>query len=343
MRRLLRSWPLDQQRAFFERDLGIPLELEEETGKYFPVSNRARDVRDGLVALRATGGRVEFRFEHDGLDRNSTRHEGEAGSRRHIDAAHIEADAVILATGGRRCRRPAAMAPVSIWCARSVTPCIRPIRRSRRSSASPPVHASLSGISLNVRLRAKWQRPRDRSHTADFCSRIAATADRRCSTCRTWRCAAVRPAANAPSLRVRWSDLDREAWLAILRRAWRSGADGGRRARCRRGWRNGCSSKPAFRSIGAPPSCDATERTALVDRLTSYELPWTGDEGFKKAEVTGGGVALDEVDHRTLESRVVPWPVPLRRNPRRVRSDRRPQLRVGVGDRTTCGTAAAGG
>jgi len=41
----------------------------------------------------------------------------------------------------------------------------------------------------------------------------------------------------------------------------------------------------------------------LVDRLVQYELPWTGDEGYKKAEVTGGGVALDEVDPRTLESR----------------------------------------
>ena len=33
-------------------------------------------------------------------------------------------------------------------------------------------------------------------------------------------------------------------------------------------------------------------------------LPWTGDEGYKKAEVTGGGVALEEVDPRTLESRL---------------------------------------
>jgi predicted flavoprotein YhiN len=31
-------------------------------------------------------------------------------------------------------------------------------------------------------------------------------------------------------------------------------------------------------------------------------LPWTGDEGYKKAEVTGGGVALTEVDARSLES-----------------------------------------
>ena len=45
------------------------------------------------------------------------------------------------------------------------------------------------------------------------------------------------------------------------------------------------------------------ERTRLVGCLARYPLPWTGDEGYKKAEVMGGGVALSEVDARTLESR----------------------------------------
>jgi predicted flavoprotein YhiN len=41
----------------------------------------------------------------------------------------------------------------------------------------------------------------------------------------------------------------------------------------------------------------------LVDTLVRGPLPWSGDEGYKKAEVTGGGVALSEVDPRTMESR----------------------------------------
>jgi predicted Rossmann fold flavoprotein len=45
------------------------------------------------------------------------------------------------------------------------------------------------------------------------------------------------------------------------------------------------------------------ERTALVEHLTAFVLPWSGHEGYKKAEVTGGGVALSEVNPRTLESR----------------------------------------
>ena len=50
LRGMLRAWPLHEQRAFFEDELGIPLALEEESGKLFPRSNRASDVRDGLVA-----------------------------------------------------------------------------------------------------------------------------------------------------------------------------------------------------------------------------------------------------------------------------------------------------
>jgi predicted flavoprotein YhiN len=44
---------------------------------------------------------------------------------------------------------------------------------------------------------------------------------------------------------------------------------------------------------------------SLIEALNSYLLPWTGNEGYKKAEVTGGGVALTAVDPKTLESRMV--------------------------------------
>ena len=43
LRGMLRAWPLHEQREFFERDLDIPLALEEESGKLFPRSNRARE------------------------------------------------------------------------------------------------------------------------------------------------------------------------------------------------------------------------------------------------------------------------------------------------------------
>ena len=51
VQRFLRSWPLRAQLEFFERDVGVPLKLEADSRKWFPVSDRARDVRDGLVVL----------------------------------------------------------------------------------------------------------------------------------------------------------------------------------------------------------------------------------------------------------------------------------------------------
>jgi HI0933-like protein len=50
----------------------------------------------------------------------------------------------------------------------------------------------------------------------------------------------------------------------------------------------------------APCSNDKDNRPLQTG---AFVLPWTGDEGYKKAEVTGGRIALDEVNPRTLESR----------------------------------------
>src|SRR5882757_7448332 len=56
LRKMLRSWPLPEQIAFFERELGLSLVEEQASAKLFPASNRARDVRDGLLALATRRG-----------------------------------------------------------------------------------------------------------------------------------------------------------------------------------------------------------------------------------------------------------------------------------------------
>ena len=47
-------------------------------------------------------------------------------------------------------------------------------------------------------------------------------------------------------------------------------------------------------------------RQRLVRAVKQLRVPLTGTLGFKKAEVTAGGVALDEVDSRTMQSKLVP-------------------------------------
>jgi predicted Rossmann fold flavoprotein len=48
------------------------------------------------------------------------------------------------------------------------------------------------------------------------------------------------------------------------------------------------------------------ERARLIEHLKRCEIRVTGTRGFDKAEVTAGGVALDEVDSRTMQSKLVP-------------------------------------
>jgi predicted Rossmann fold flavoprotein len=48
------------------------------------------------------------------------------------------------------------------------------------------------------------------------------------------------------------------------------------------------------------------ERGRLIEQLKRCEIRVTGSRGFEKAEVTAGGIALDEVDSRTMQSKLVP-------------------------------------
>ncbi|MEM8679724.1 MAG: aminoacetone oxidase family FAD-binding enzyme, partial [Planctomycetota bacterium] len=48
------------------------------------------------------------------------------------------------------------------------------------------------------------------------------------------------------------------------------------------------------------------DRGRLLEQLKSTRIPISGTRGFKKAEVTAGGVALEEVDSRSMQSKLVP-------------------------------------
>jgi predicted flavoprotein YhiN len=101
---------------------------------------------------------------------------------------------------------------------------------------------------------------------------------------------------------VRWTELDEAGWEEALR-----GARGRVSTLLARRLPDRLAALllaeagvPADR---AAPQLRRDERRSLAAALARYPLPWTGDEGYARAEVTGGGVALATVDPRTLESR----------------------------------------
>jgi predicted Rossmann fold flavoprotein len=296
VQRFLRSWPLRAQREFFERDVGVPLKLEADSRKWFPISDRARDVRDGLIALARRKG-VVFRFNTELVDLKPSR----AGWSVVTTHGELQATVVVLATGGLSVPATGStgiglkLARALGHVAHETYPALTPL------VASPARHAHLSGVSLNVRLRAGSGQVATDAHGGFLFTYRGYSGP---SVLDVSHVAVRSAAANRAraTIRVRWSELDAADWHRDL-----TAANGlvvhivGRRLTKR-------LAEQLLLECGLPADRRAAElrreeRTTLVDRLVQYELPWTSDEGYKKAEVTGGGVALDEVDPRTLESR----------------------------------------
>jgi len=302
LRRMLRAWPLTAQREFFEREVHLPLEADTEAAKLFPASNRARDVRNGLVALARRRG-VQFRYDSalTGLAPTAT------GWRVETTAAPLDANAVVLATGGLSVPATGSdgtglrLATQLGLLVHDTYPALTPL------VADPAPHASLSGLSLPVRVRAQWH-GRSREASGGFLF-----------THRGYSGPAILDLSHiAVRSRMRGGPMADDARAAVLRVAWTS--------RPPDEWTRGLTASSGLVTTALVPHVPQRlarqllteadvpadrrlaelrrgERHALVDALTSFVLPWTGHEGYTKAEVTGGGVALDEVHPGTLESR----------------------------------------
>jgi predicted Rossmann fold flavoprotein len=299
LRKIVRAWPLDEQIAFFEREVGVPLVEETESAKLFPASHRARDVRDGLLALAQRRG-ARLLTEARVVDVTPRG----AGWEVALDGAPpLAADAVIVATGG-----------LSVPNTGSDGTGLRLLERLGHTvhptyAALTPVtadvgpFAELAGISLRVALTARSE-GRVATATGGFLFTHRgysgpSVLDVSHVVVRSRADAAV-PAAR---LSVRWTPHDEAAWDAMLR------PQGGRVvASVVRTELPDRLATALLEASGVSPQrllADLTrdERRRLVETLVRGELPWSGDEGYKKAEVTGGGVRLADVDPRTLESR----------------------------------------
>ena len=300
MKKLLLSWPLREQRRFFEEELEMPLALEEETGKLFPVSNRARDVRDRLRDLASRAG-VELRF-----DALMTALEPREGAWRVglAGGGEVRASRVVIATGG-----------LSVPATGSDGTGLDLVRRLGHTihdtypaltplTARPHRYAALTGVSLPVTLEAPLARRSFVTHGGFLFTHKGYSGP---AVLNASHLAILSRRAGGPQqpFYVRWSPLDADGWERELRLG-----DGTVLAALR-------SRIPARLAeallddakvdAGTPlAQLKKDDRRRVVEALTRHPLPWTGDEGYVKAEVTGGGVALDEVDPRTLESRVRP-------------------------------------
>lgn len=339
--RYLARVPLEAQRAFFEDLLGGPLREETEGRKLFPPSNRAKDVRDALVA-RALASGAEIRT--GAAVREIGRSDG-GFSIRLAQGADVRAARVILATGGLSVLGGGADGGGFAWAEAlghtlvPTYPALVPL------TGDAPAHHALSGVSAQARVTAKdaatgesaaseggflfthkgWSGPSvlDVAHVVEKAARAGARAEVRVcfgeegreepgrpgiSSNGPVRAAASKPARDASAVSAAWDE--------ALRLGGATGTGASLSSFLRKSSSLSSSSLPdrliqlilGTSGVADQPLARLTRdaRRRVAGTLAAFPLPATGTEGYRTAEVTGGGVALDEVDPGSGRSKVVP-------------------------------------
>jgi predicted Rossmann fold flavoprotein len=299
LRKLVRSWPLAEQIRFFEQDVGVPLVEETESKKLFPASHKARDVRDGLLALATQRG-VSLYSETQVVDVVPS---ANGWTVLCAGAPTIECDAVIIAAGGLSVPNTG-----SDGTGLRIAERLGHVMHATYAALTPVVaasaqYASLSGVSLSVTMSATSQ-SRSATATGGFLfTHIGysgpSVLDVSHVVVRS-RAAGEQPPAR---ITVRWTPLGDEDWMERLKPRGARTVLGAVRAEL--------PDRLAAALIDAADvvpdrvlsELPRDERMRLVEMLVRGTLPWSSDEGYKKAEVTGGGVSLAEIDPKTMESR----------------------------------------
>ncbi len=304
LRNVLLSWPLEEVRAFFERDLGVPLKAEE-TGKLFPVSDDPSEITSALLDSCARAG-VTLRAGLRVRELRALAAGAENGARFELALAsgeRMRAERIALCTGGLSLPKTGSDG----WghqAAERFGHHLRP-----RYPALVPLLASdarwaeLAGVSVRARLSALRG-----SELLGACSGDLLFTHRGfsgpvvldISHCLT------RASHQGVALHAAWLGDDAAAWDARLRDGGARTLQSFARAQLPKRLADALVARSGVDPERALARLTRDERARVAEQLGACPLEIAGDEGYRTAEVTGGGVALEEVATRTLESRLVP-------------------------------------
>ena len=305
IQKILSRFGVEETIRFFQ-ELGVTLK-REETGKLFPVTDRAQTVLDALMrAAESAGVKVVYPWRVDHIERQA---DGFRLVRDDPNGSSLHARRVILATGGMSVPKTGSDGhgyDIARSLDHSVTPKLVP---GLVPLLLPEGHwlRSLSGVAFPVRveLQSGPGRPLASFTGPMLCAHFGVTGPAIMDMSRYYLLARLED-ANARlrlSLLPEWSTPDLDAALQRL------GPDTPltflRKQLPERLVRAlGESVQVSMVDSGAQLTRES--RTKLVRSLLELPLPITGDRGFKVAEVTAGGVPLSELHLSTLESRRTP-------------------------------------
>ncbi len=293
VRHVLEAFTPQQTIEFFKK-IGVELVLEP-SGKYFPATHSGKTVLDALLreANRAgvklmTGVRVEK------IRRVEPSFQLESGSFK------LPAQRVILATGGLSYPETGSdgtgfrIAGGFGHTIVSTSPALTPL------TTDDEEWKSLSGISLNAVLSFFKDGQKKQECTGaflfthfGFSGPVALDISRHAARCKPQENYEIRanfvPQENEESLKKK---------IALF--------DAGRGRKSFENFLQIEFSLPERFAKTFLKKTGTLERQKIIRSLLAYPLPVTGVIGYKKAEVTAGGVDLNEVRHSTMESKRVP-------------------------------------
>ncbi len=301
IRNILRSFDVKKTRDWFH-SLGVELK-EEETGKLFPTSDKARTVLDALLHRCSELG-IELLCQW----RVEKIKEGPLGWRVHGADHEIDTRRLIIATGGKSL--PKSGSDGHGWTMlhelghqlTDTWPALVPL-----TLESDHGHENLSGISHPVRVSIQVN-----NKIIDFIegellwthTGISGPAPMNIS--RTW---------------IRQQDLGEKPQLLL---SFFPGEDSNSLDRWLLDQATETPQRSLFHAISSriprrvvefigiqsdlDLSCQLSQlqksvRRRLVQQMTAFPLPVTGHRGWRLAEVTAGGIPLKEIHYQTMESK----------------------------------------
>lgn len=304
VRNVLRRFGVAETVAFFA-GLGVALK-REETGKLFPVTDRARTVLDALVGeARRLGAAPRHPCRVERIERRQQ----EGGFVLSGAWGEMRAEQVILATGGRSLPKSGSDGhgyELARALGHSITPRVFPALVPLLLPEGHRLRA-LTGVSADVALRVV---PSSGARQASMegsllCTHFGLSGPVVLDISRHL----IEARFDDPAARLIccwWPGEPEDAFAARLRSLGRRGCGALLRERLAERLARGLCA-----AAGVDPAEPAARLpAAALDRLAAevsrMELPVAGDRGFTHAEVTAGGVPLDEVDPGTMRSRRCP-------------------------------------
>jgi hypothetical protein len=307
IKNVLAAFPVQKTLEWFA-SMGVALK-KEETGKLFPETDKARTVLDALTGrCRELGVEIHAAHRVTAVDRQAGE---ESGFVLRHERGRLFTTKLVLATGGRSLPKSGSDGSGYELARRfghrvtATAPALVPLVLDERM-----FHRTLSGLSQEVELISVVDgRSADRRIGSLLWTHFGISGPVAMDASRFWTVAQVQgrkadlfcnffPGCTGEDTRewlmTQTAEAPRQSLVKIIAR------------RLPERFAEAMCSYAHCDPTLPMGQCPRERRERLAQNLSRFHLPIERDRGWSFAEATAGGVPLEEIDYRTMESRVVP-------------------------------------